>query len=167
MILRLVAVLVLAVLLTGCGFQLRRDLVLPPDLGPVRVVSGDRYSPLADDIARALAHAGAAPAAADATAVASLHIVAEAFDNAPLAVDTRARVREYVTTYNVVFEFSAADGSALVPRQTVTLSRSYTFDSFGALGTASEQEVIQEELRRDMAGAVLRRIDVALRTATP
>ena len=53
-LLRMVPVaLVLA--LSACGFHLREALELPPDLGPVRVVSVDRYSPLAESLSQSLA----------------------------------------------------------------------------------------------------------------
>ncbi|MFN7184491.1 MAG: hypothetical protein ACK4MZ_09970, partial [Thermomonas haemolytica] len=62
------AVLVLSVAaqLAGCGFHLRNALNLPANLGPVRVVTADRYSPLGDLLADGLRRAGAQPAAPDA-----------------------------------------------------------------------------------------------------
>ena len=51
---RLITLLVLALGLTACGFHLRSALTLPPDLGPVRVVARDPYSPLAESLAVAL-----------------------------------------------------------------------------------------------------------------
>lgn len=44
--------------LAGCGFHLRNALLLPPDLGPVQVVSQDPHSQLAKDLREALARAG-------------------------------------------------------------------------------------------------------------
>ena len=51
--------LLMTLMLSACGFHLRSALTLPPDLGPVRVVAGDPYSPLAESLAVALEHAGA------------------------------------------------------------------------------------------------------------
>ena len=51
---RLAAIVFAAALLTGCGFHLRNALNLPENLGPVRVVAGDPYSALADNLAEAL-----------------------------------------------------------------------------------------------------------------
>src|SRR3546814_9547231 len=63
---RLIAILVLALGLTACGFHLRGAPTLPPDLGPVRVIATDPYSPLAESLSVALEQAGATPAAEDA-----------------------------------------------------------------------------------------------------
>ena len=56
---RILMIVALALGLSACGFHLRSALILPPDLGPVRVVAGDPYSPLAESLAVALEHAGA------------------------------------------------------------------------------------------------------------
>ena len=82
-------------------------------------------------------------------------------------MDNLSRVREYVLTYVVNFEFTAADGSVLVPLQEVKLQRDYTYDVTHALGSASEQGTIRDEMQRDMAASILRRIGIALRTRTP
>ena len=75
------ALLVLVLVLTGCGFHLRNAIVLPADLGPVRVDARDPYSPLADSLELGLQRAGAVPAAADAEGVAVLDLVAERSSN--------------------------------------------------------------------------------------
>ena len=51
------AALALSLLLPACGFHLRNALTLPPDLGPVDIVSSDPYSRLARSVERALADA--------------------------------------------------------------------------------------------------------------
>ena len=45
---RLAALALATALLTGCGFHLRNALNLPENLGPVRVVASDPYSPLGE-----------------------------------------------------------------------------------------------------------------------
>lgn len=73
---------IFSVALAGCGFQLRDPLTLPADLGPVRVVSADPYSPLAESLSQALTRIGATPADEDATTgVATLEIISERWGN--------------------------------------------------------------------------------------
>ena len=184
--LRLLPCGALLALLAGCGFHPRGELQLPPNLGPVKVQASDPYSPLADSLARALERAGATSVingdAGDAKTgkvrttvsqtvvssnLATLRIAGEVFKEGPLSVDNLSRVREYVLTYVVNVEFTAADGSVLVPLQEVKLQRDYTYDVTHALGSASEQGTIRDEMQRDMAASILRRIGIALRTRTP
>ena len=149
--------------LVGCGFHPRAELVLPADLGPVKVVGGDPYSPLADSLSRALTRAHALPAAPAETNVATLRIVSEAWTEGPLSVDSFSHVREYIITYTVKFAFVAADNTDISPLQDIKLQRDYTYDDSHALGASQEQSTIREEMQRDMAAMLIRQVGVALR----
>lgn len=149
-------------LLVACGFQPRGALQVPPDVGPLRVDSRDPYNPVAAGLTRALQRADVlAPQGTDErTGV--LRLVGERWIDGPLLVDDTARVREWATRYIVTFELRGVDGEAVMPRQTIELSREYAYDATAAFGTDEEQEVIREELQRDMVAAILRRVDAAL-----
>lgn len=150
-------------LLSACGFHPRGSLAVSEQLGPVAVQTSDPYSELNQGLTSALRHNGATISDA-ASGVARLHIVSEAFTTTPLSVDENAFVREYITHYRVEFRLDAADGSVRLPLQVLDLSRDYTFDSLASAGNPAEQELIQKELRRDMQAAIVRQLDIALRT---
>jgi LPS-assembly lipoprotein len=186
------AVLVLSatLLLAACGFHLRKGVNLPADLGPLRVVSGNRYSPLAEALSQALARSGAIPAPdavdvvpqpqdpqsdisppADANApaaprapVATLNLRKERWGSLPVAIDARGRATELTLRYAVEFDLLRADGSVLVPRQVVELARNYVTVPNNSIGTDSEQEILAKEMRRDMVASIMRRIDAVLRS---
>ena len=162
--------------LAGCGFHLRNALLLPPDLGPVQVVSQDPHSQLARDLREALARAGAqvapdgAPAAGNggddngkAPGTAQLQLVSERWGNAPLSVDAQGRAQEYTLRYAVIFRLRRADGTDLVPQQVQELSRDYIASPALASGTEGEREILTGELRREMANSILRRVDAVSR----
>lgn len=48
-----------------------------------------------------------------------------------------------------------------VPQQAVELGRDYLAPAVDSIGKASERELLVRELRRDMAVAILRRVDAA------
>ena len=148
--------------LSACGFHPRAQLELPASLGPVAVHTADPYSPLGLELATALERAGVA-AAVEGQPSASLRIVAENWRTPPLSVDQFARVREYVSRYRVDFELVDAAGAPRVERQSIELSREYSYDINASAGSPAEQELIQRELRRDMQAAILRRLDIVLR----
>ena len=163
---RLAVLALAAALLTGCGFHLRNALNLPANLGPVRVLAAERYSPLAELLADGLARAGAAAAPADATdGVATLQIVSEQWADTPISHDQFGRAQEFALRYAVVFSMQRADGSMAVPQQAVELSRDYLAPVVDSIGKASEREMLVVELRRDMAAAILRRVDAASKPA--
>lgn len=148
--------------LVACGFQPRQSAGFVTALGQVQVVGAADGSALAAGLRRALERAGASAPAGDASA-ARLQIFSEGFREGPVSVDRFARIREYQTRYTVDFQVSGAGGDVLVPRQAVELVREYSYDSTRAAGTGEEQEVVREELQREMVAAILRRIDAALR----
>ena len=160
-------------LLAGCGFHLRNKIALPADLGPVRISSSSKsYSALVTSLSRGLQAAGATLAApigeedtvAPGTDVATLRVVSERWGDLPIAVDQFGRSQEYTLRYAVVFVFKRADGTDLVPQQVVELSRDYVSQPDNATGTTTEREVLADELRREMAASILRRIDGVVRS---
>lgn len=165
---RLIAILVLALGLTACGFHLRNALSLPPDLGPVRVVAKDPYSPLAESLSAALEDAGAvaAPEGTD-EGVATLRIRLEKWGSTPISIDQFGRAQEYTLRYAVMFSLDKADGTNLVPEQTVELSRDYVSVPNRSTGTEGEREVLAREMQKEMTASILRRIDAASRAPMP
>lgn len=156
---RLLAVSFLAMALSACGFHLRNKIALPDDLGPVLVTSTTQYSPLAEAVAIGLKNSGAIAATEGQTDVATLQILSERWGSLPIAIDARGRAQEFSLRYAVVFVFKRADGSVLVPQQVVELSRDYISPPEKATGTATEREILANELRREMAASILRRVD--------
>ncbi|MGY0504077.1 LPS-assembly lipoprotein LptE [Luteimonas sp. e5] len=156
----------LVVLLAGCGFHLRKPLALPQDIGPVRVVSSNPYSPLAENLSEALTRAGAAaPADPSATTgVARLEIISERWGDLPVSIDARGRGLEFSLHYATVFALRDGDGRDVVPRQVIELSRDYISSPSETVGTANERELLANEMRREMTAAILRRIHVATRS---
>ena len=163
MIRRLAFAAALALLLPACGFQLRSALVLPADLGPVKVVSGDPYSALAQSLTNSIERAGATIAEDDAEGVAELRIVSERWATIPIAMDEVGRAQEFSLRYAVIFQVLGAGGGELVPQQVIELSRDYVAPPVDSIGRESEAELIGRELRRDMAASVLRRVDAVVR----
>jgi LPS-assembly lipoprotein len=149
--------------LSACGFHPRTHTVMPIKLGPTRVVAPDNFSPLAQELARALDRAGVPAAGADDATASVLRITGETWDTQPIAVDQFARAREYVTRYRVRFALQGADGKPMLPAQDLEVDREYSYDAEAAAGSPAEQELVRRELRREMEAAILRRIEYALR----
>ena len=166
----LLAVLVLS--LPACGFQLRQPLQLPDDLLGVHVTARNPYSPLAQSLTRSLERAGFAVADGEGDAgVAQLRILSERWDSQAISVDQFGRAQEFTLRYAAVFELIGIDGAELVPEQVIELSRDYVSLPGNSAGSESEREMLAREMQREMAAAVLRRIDTVNRSneggATP
>lgn len=157
-----VAIPLAALLLVGCGFAPRGALKVPEGFGAIAVTAADPYSPLADGLRRDLDRAGAATST-DLTSAARLAITAEVWETRPLSVDAFVAVREVETRYTVTFDLLDAQGVKRLEQQTVGLTRDYVYEAAESFGNPGEQEIVQQELRRDMQAAILRRVDLALR----
>ena len=159
---RIIFTSVLLVGLTACGFHPRGSFPISDSVGAIRVTNNDSYSALTDGLQTAVDRANANKTSSAAGA-AILKVHAEQWTNSPLSIDASAQVREYITRYKVDFDLTAADGSVLLEKQSIELTREYTYDINVAIGNPAEQEVIQRELRRDMQAAIIRRVDIMLR----
>lgn len=165
-LLRLCILLACAFAVSACGFHLRNRIALPADLGPVKVSSTTPYSPLAQAVADGLGASGAVAAADGARDVATLQILSERWGDLPISIDEFGRAQEFSLRYAAVFSFRKADGTELVPQQVVELSRDYVSPPQDATGTTTERETLANELRREMAASILRRVDGVVRGAS-
>ena len=157
-------VLVLIAGLTACGFHLRTKLALPPDVPAVKVVSTSQYSELSKLIKRNLWASRVPLADEDAkSGFAQLKVLSERWGDRSIAIDAEGRSQEYSLRYAVVFTMLAPDGSVLVPQQVIEMSRDYVSPPTNATGTVTEREMLVDELQRDMAASILRRIDIVVR----
>jgi LPS-assembly lipoprotein len=157
--LRTLLLSLLVATLAGCGFQLRQEASLPPEFSRLRLETVDPFSPLGRDLGRALERAGVELTEAPGAAV--LRVPVDRLGSAPLTVGESGRVQEYQLRYHVEAELVGADGRVAMPLQAIELTRDYTFDTAQALGSPGEEEVVREELRREMVQAILRRIEAA------
>lgn len=150
-------------LLAGCGFQLRQELKLPASLHVIRVEIVDPYTAIDGYLEEALKRAGASVAMTADTPSARLRISSLSQARNPLSVDAAGRAQEYELVYSAEFDVVDAENQQVVPKQRIDLRRDYLFDTARALGNRAEEDLVLAELQRDMADAILRRVDVALR----
>lgn len=147
-----------ALLLAGCGFHLREQQQLPASLARLHLEIADPGSLLQRDLPGALERAGAAIEESAGPGVATLRIPLSSLAPETLSVGATARVREYTMRYRVEIEAVDAAGNVVLPRQSIELSRDYTFDETQALGVAAQEDELRKQLQRDMVQAILRRL---------
>jgi LPS-assembly lipoprotein len=164
---RFVVIALLAALLSACGFHLREEVRLQASMQRLSIQGADSLSPLGRDLRKALTRAGAQVVEGAAEGSAVLRIGSNNLRTDVLSVGGNARANEYTIRYHVEFDVVSATGTILLPPQTLELSRDFTFDASQALGIAAEQDLLTDELQRDMVQAILRRIEVIGRSTTP
>ncbi len=163
---RLVAAAILGLALSACGFHLREEVRLASGMQRVAIEGVDSLNPLGRDLRKALIRAGAEVVEGSAGRSAVLRIGSNTIRTDVLSVGGNARANEYTIRYHVDFDVISASGASLLAMQTIELTRDFTFDATQALGIAAEQDLLTDELQREMVQAMLRRIEAIGRDAT-
>jgi len=154
--------------LVACGFHLRGAVVLPPQMERTQLVGIDARSALAEEIRTALENAGARVVEVDATA--QLVISGEREARRLLSVGSTGRASEYELTYQFSYELRAPaqdkTGEAitvvLLPQQTMSLNRDYSFDPDNVLGKGEEEALLLREMRAFAVRQMLLRLRAGL-----
>jgi len=156
--LRLAIVACALITLSSCGFSLRGSAALPPALQTLQVESAEANSDIARELRRALRNNDVDVDAQGSSY--SLQIGQEQNSERALSVNSQARAGEYQLTMSVPFQLLNAGTSVMGP-ETITLERVYLADPENAAAKSDEARLIQQEMRRELALQILRRLQVA------
>ncbi len=159
---RIAAGMVLAVLLaslSACGFRLRGEVELPPELTRLRLDMDESGPRIRRELVSALERGGVTFVPPGTTDVAVMRVPVNQASTEALSISDQARVTEYAVRHRVELEITAADGAVLMPRQEILLERDFVFDRLDALGVAGQEEALMRDLEREMVRAILRRIE--------
>jgi LPS-assembly lipoprotein len=159
------APLLLALTLTGCGFQLRGTVgKIGPELSPIYLQGPDPYGPFMSQVRSGLRAAGAHVVDQPQQARAILHVDRADYSRRDVALggssQAPGQVREYGLTLIVEFHVNGPKGATLRPRQRIVVQRDYTFDVTAALGKGDEEALLREDMYRDAADQLLWRLEL-------
>ncbi|HEY8068601.1 MAG TPA: LPS assembly lipoprotein LptE [Burkholderiales bacterium] len=152
------AVFALAVLLAGCGFQLRgtanlpfASVYLPPGSGGValdlkRNIQSGTNTKVVDD-----------PKKADAI----LEFSQETRQKVILSLAATGRVSEYSLVYRVGFRVHDGKGAEFLPLNTIELKRDVTFNDSVVLSKELEEANLYRDMQFDMVRQIMRRLESA------
>lgn len=150
-----------AILLAGCGFQLRGALDLPENVRTVHVMAPPA---LRNDILVLLESGGVDAPTIGAEADANITVTSERFSRRVLSVDpATGKEREFELAYTVAFAITGPGGTEVIENGTVNLLRDYVFDPQAVIGAGREEELLRDEMRRDAARQLMRRLEAALK----
>lgn len=154
-----VVVTLMALLLTACGFHLRGDVKLAPELSRIHIQGANPYDPLVRDLTRALTSAGAAVVEDPQSATAVLQVLDNSGDRRVLSVRSTGKVQEYELYQTFKFRVRDAAGKELLPAQELELTREYLFDADDVLSKSTEEEALRREMRRDLVRLAMLRLE--------
>lgn len=149
------AMLATGVLLSGCGFHLRGTGVDSVTLEEIRFTAPDEHSPTYRQLHAALETDGVRITdAADY----HLQLLSDRHERVALSFTSRVSAAEYEIRQHLTFQINDSEGRPLIGPETLTTQRVYVNDRNNIVGTAEEEELLREEMRRDMTRQVLFRL---------
>lgn len=145
-----------ALVLSGCGFQLRGAARLPFS---TIYVAAPPSSAFALQLKRAVEAGGAArvtqrPEQAEVI----LHILSELQEKQILSLSGAGRVSEFQLRYRVGFRLTDARNREHIPATEIVLRRDYTFNDQQALSKEFEEQQLFRDMRSDAVQQLLRRL---------
>lgn len=152
--------LLVVVLLHGCGFQLQPEAQLPAAMAETRIVAQGPYSQFVRRLTILLEQNGAR-VVDQPPSTAVLEIPVNEVRKDILSIGDTARVREYRVVHQVRFRLLDSNGEVLVPEQTLERSRVISFDEQDILAATREEEFLREELADTLSRMVLRALGSA------
>ena len=157
---RSVAGLLLALLLAGCGFQLRGTADVPFQSIFVSGATGG----IALDLKRQI-QAGTSARVLDEpkAAEAILVFTQETRDKEILSLTGTGRVREFRLNYIVGFRLHDGKGADYIPQSTITITRDVSFNDSEVLAKEAEEQLLFRDMQADMVQQVMRRIAASQR----
>jgi LPS-assembly lipoprotein len=162
MIGRRLLIILLVLTLNSCGFKLRGQFELPAAMAFTYIDS--RRPPntpptaLAAALTSALRVNGVVVTDKPEDAGARLLILNENYQRRTIASGKSGEVRQYDLEYNVNFMVTLKDGKTLVPEQNVSVLRDILYDETQILGRVEGEELTRQEMIRDVASAIMRRL---------
>lgn len=158
-----ILLLLTALTLSACGFQLRGSYVLPWD---TLAISGiPENSELYFLIKRGLDAGSETRIVTDPqTAQASLVVLRNHQHKNILSLSAKGLVREFQLTRTFMYRIQDASGKPLTPDSQIVLQREMTFDDERIFAKEAEEALIWREMQRDLVQQLLRRLAAGSRT---
>ena len=156
---RVVTILLIAMTLSSCGFQLRGQAAIPYK---TLFIDTPGYSLFAIDLARAI-RSGSKTRIVDSRdeSEAVLKIMSEVQDKQILALSSAGKVLEFELRYRVAFRLTDRAGTDLTAPGEIYLRRYMTYEDTQVLAKESEEQLLIHDMKADAVQQMLRRLSAA------
>jgi LPS-assembly lipoprotein len=150
-------VFVLALVLGGCGFQLRGTIDLPPDWEDLHLRTASTNSELARALRDGAARAGIRwQDLSDANYI--VFLGNEEFRRRNLTIATNARAAEFELEMSTNMRVTDREGNELLPETVVRSTQIITNDPENIAGKAEEARLLRDEMRQLLVQELLRKL---------
>ena len=145
-----------AVLVAGCGFELRRTQGVPFASLYIDAPAGSAVTQRVRNLLASNKHTRLVPTAGEAEAV--LHIYQIDRSKRILSLSGAGRVTEYRFGLRLTYEVKGREGRSLVAAETIELSRDMTYDDAQLLAKSAEEQLLYRDMEENAAMRIMRRL---------
>ncbi len=149
-------ILLIMLIISGCGFHLRGDIILPALYERVYVVDKG-YSDVGKSLSRALENVGSKIVSSPEAATAVVTVLSRGTQRRALNVGGN-RVREFELQLDITFVVQDREGVQLADQQTISVVRNFQNDPNNVLAKDNEEQIIRREMMQPAIIQVLRRM---------
>jgi LPS-assembly lipoprotein len=154
------AICILGLCLSSCGFKLRGMIDLPTWLNNVAIISEDGNNDLLMPLKMQLQANKIIINADPAKASYWLVLLHTTHDQQISGVAASTTPRQYQLTYNVDFMLKTLEGKPTVTASHITITRQLTINNDRILGSNDEANLILEEMRREVAVQIVNKLGI-------
>ena len=154
---RFTVLLLILLLLSGCGFQLQTKVDLPSEMQLTRLEVQAPYSEFARRLETHLEQNGVQVITGPGDA-AVLEVPLNTMRKEIQSIGDNARVQEFLIRHSVQFRLIDSQGVELVPMQSFEQARIYSFNEQDILAAEREDEFLRRDLSDATARMVVRRL---------
>lgn len=155
-----VLLLIVALMISGCGWQLRDSQIVASSIGTVYLSSNNINSVLTKELKRALTTYGVTSGATKAESN-YIVVIVDFRENSRIAsINSSGRVAEYQLNEDVDFYITDAEDNQILSLSTASVERVYEFREKDILASSNEEQRIRAEMRSELVRQILNRLRV-------
>ncbi|MEX2488039.1 MAG: LPS assembly lipoprotein LptE [Pseudomonadales bacterium] len=158
--------IVLLSLVSGCGFHLRGSQGMDLGVERIHVAGTDRHGEFVRELRRSLEVRDTTVVTGGEEAPYSLRVMGENTTRRSVATTSDITVSEYELRMTVEFELLDASGQQLIEPMEIVAERIYVFDRQSLAGSSQEEDLLKEEMRRDLVRQMIHRVNATVKTAS-
>lgn len=148
-----------ALLLAGCGFQLRGAANLPFESLYVQAPAGSQFGTQFKRVVAA--GSGTRIVNAQNEAQATLIVISELREKTILSLSGSGRVREFQLRYRMSYRMLDSKKVEILPTTEIALTRDFSFNDQDTLSKESEEALLFRDMQNDAVHQLVRRLQVA------
>ena len=154
---RIITAILVACAVDACGYHLQGATELPDVMSVTLIDAPDPHTDFVRGLNRSLADNGVQVTQDLDAATAVLIVHHDLFGERILTVSAENEPLEYELFHTVSYELRV-DGKAVLPTETLTRRRNYTYSRTDILGKRQEGQILREAIADDLVRTITRRL---------